>query len=40
MRVPQYPDHILVSIPCHLEPDMRFALIRLSDSLRLGVFKV
>jgi hypothetical protein len=30
---------ILVSIPCHLEPDMRFSLIRLSDNLLLGVFK-
>ena len=30
---------ILVSIPCHIEPDMRFSLIRLSDNLRLGVFK-
>jgi hypothetical protein len=29
----------LVSIPCHLEPDMRFSLIRLSDNLLLGVFK-
>jgi len=30
---------VLVSIPCHIEPDMRFSLIRLSDNLRLGVFK-
>src|SRR3989337_2257326 len=30
---------ILVSIPCHLEPDVRFALIRLSDNLLPGVFK-
>jgi hypothetical protein len=29
----------LVSIPCHIEPDMRFSLIRLSDNLLLGVFK-
>jgi hypothetical protein len=29
----------LVSIPCHLEPDVRFSLIRLSDNLLLGVFK-
>ena len=27
------PHHILVSIPCHLEPDVRFPLIRRSDSL-------
>jgi hypothetical protein len=30
---------VLVSIPCHIEPDMRFSLIRLSDNLLLGVFK-
>jgi len=30
---------VLVSIPCHIEPDMRFSLIRLSDNLRLGAFK-
>ena len=30
---------VLVSIPCHIEPDMRFSLIRLSDNLRLGVFE-
>ena len=31
---------ILVSIPCHIEPDMRFALIRLSDNLLPAAFKV
>ena len=31
---------VLVSIPCHIEPDMRFSLIRLSDNLLLGVFKI
>ena len=30
---------VLVSIPCHLESYVRFALIRLSDNLLLGVFK-
>jgi len=30
----------LVSIPCHLEPDVRFSLIRLSDNLLPAVFKV
>jgi hypothetical protein len=30
---------ILVSIPCHLEPYVRFSLIRLSDNLHLGAFK-
>jgi len=30
----------LVSIPCHIEPDMRFSLIRLSDNLLPGAFKV
>lgn len=30
---------ILVFIPCHIEPDMRFSLIRLSDNLRPAVFK-
>lgn len=29
----------LVSIPCHIEPDMRFSLIRLSDNLHPAVFK-
>jgi hypothetical protein len=29
----------LVSIPCHIEPDMRFSLIRLSDNLLPAVFK-
>jgi hypothetical protein len=33
MRVPYGLCHILVSIPCHIEPDVRFALIRLPDSL-------
>jgi hypothetical protein len=33
------PSPCLVSIPCHIEPDMRFSLIRLSDNLLLGVFK-
>ena len=33
------PPPCLVSIPCHLEPDMRFSLIRLSDNLILAVFK-
>ena len=31
---------ILVFIPCHIEPDMRFALIRLSDNLLPAAFKV
>ena len=31
--------HILVFIPCHIEPDMRFSLIRLSDNLRPAAFK-
>jgi len=30
---------VLVSIPCHIEPDMRFALIRLSDNLLPVAFK-
>jgi hypothetical protein len=30
---------VLVSIPCHIEPCMRFSLTRLTDNLRLGVFK-
>ena len=30
---------ILVSIPCHIEPDMRFSLIRLSDNLLPAAFK-
>ena len=30
---------VLVSIPCHIEPCMRFSLTRLSDNLLLGVFK-
>jgi hypothetical protein len=38
-RVPQHHHHVPVFIPCHIEPDMRFALIRLSDNLLLGVFK-
>jgi hypothetical protein len=29
----------MVSIPCHIEPDVRFFLIRLSDNLLPGVFK-
>ena len=29
----------LVSIPCHIEPDMRFSLIRLSDNLLPAAFK-
>ena len=33
------PTPCLVFIPCHIEPDMRFSLIRLSDNLLLGVFK-
>jgi hypothetical protein len=33
------PSPCLVSIPCHLEPDMKFSLIRLSDNLLLAVFK-
>ena len=33
------PSPCLVSIPCHIEPDMRFSLIRLSDNLLLAVFK-
>jgi hypothetical protein len=39
LRVPQYLHHILVSIPCHIEPDVRFFLIRLTDNLLLAVFK-
>ena len=31
--------YILVFIPCHIEPDMRFSLIRLSDNLRPAAFK-
>ena len=31
--VPQYRHLIPASIPCHLEPDVRFPLIRLSDNL-------
>jgi hypothetical protein len=38
--VPQHLHLILVFIPCHLEPDVRFALIRLSDNLQLEAFKV
>ena len=30
---------ILVFISCHIEPDMRFALIRLTDNLLPGAFK-
>jgi hypothetical protein len=30
----------LVSILCHLEPDVRFSLIRLSDNLLPAAFKV
>ena len=30
---------MLVSIPCHIEPDVRFSLIRLSDNLLLAAFK-
>jgi hypothetical protein len=30
---------VLVSIPCHIEPDMRFSLIRLSDNLLPAEFK-
>ena len=30
---------VLVFIPCHIEPDMRFSLIRLSDNLRPATFK-
>ena len=33
------PSPCLVFIPCHIEPDMRFSLIRLSDNLLLGAFK-
>src|SRR5215813_7458005 len=31
---------VLVSAPCHIEPYVKFALIRLSDSLRLAAFEV
>jgi len=31
---------VLVSIPCHLEPDVRFSLIRLTDSLLRATFEV
>jgi len=34
------PSPFLVFIPCHLEPDVRFSLIRLSDNLLPGAFKV
>ena len=34
------PSPCLVSIPCHIEPDMRFSLIRLSDNLLPAAFKV
>jgi hypothetical protein len=34
------PSPYLVFIPCHLEPDMRFSLIRLSDNLLPEAFKV
>ena len=34
------PTPYLVSIPCRIEPDMKFSLIRLSDNLLLAVFKV
>ncbi|MCX6038888.1 MAG: hypothetical protein NTW99_13585, partial [Chloroflexi bacterium] len=34
------PSPCLVSIPCHLEPDMRFSLIRLTDNLLLGAFNL
>jgi len=37
--VPQYLILALVSTPCHLEPDVRFSLIRLSDNLRPEAFK-
>jgi hypothetical protein len=33
------PSPCLVFIPCHLEPDVRFALIRLSDNLLPAAFK-
>ena len=33
------PSPCLVSIPCHIEPDVRFSLIRLTDNLLLAVFK-
>jgi len=35
-----FDELILVSIPCHIEPDMRFSLIRLSDNLLPAAFKV
>jgi hypothetical protein len=31
---------VLVSTSCHLEPNMRFALIRFTNSLRLAAFEV
>jgi len=31
---------ILVSTSCHLEPNMRFALIRFTNSLRHAAFEV
>ena len=40
LRVPQCYHHILVSIPCHLEPYVRFSLIRLSDNLLPGACTV
>ena len=38
--MPQYLHPILVFIPCRLEPDVRFSLIRLSDSLLPVAFTV
>jgi hypothetical protein len=35
-----FSELIRVSIPCHIEPDMRFSLIRLSDNLLPAAFKV
>jgi hypothetical protein len=34
-----FDELLLVSIPCHIEPDMRFSLIRLSDNLLPAAFK-
>jgi len=35
-----YPNPIPVSIPCHLEPYVRFSLIRISDNLLPGAYTV
>ena len=39
LGVPHESYRILVSIPCHLKPDVRFSRIRRSDHLRPAAFK-